>query len=305
MIISGLDNIDARRWLNALAFSLVKLDASGEVDYAAPRAVIPIVDGGTEGFKGQARLIVPRFTACFECSLDSFPPTKTYPMCTIAETPRLPEHCIVYAFTQQWDREYPFGPKVNFDADSPLHLKWVTDVASLRAASYDIKGVTYSLAMGVAKNIIPAVASTNAVVAAACANEAIKYLTFASQCVNSYMMYMGGSGVYNHTFEYERKEDCPVCRPKKTPMTFSAGTTLREFVDVLRAEPHRLKNPSLVSGSAGNLYLPHPRSLEEALRPNLDKKLGDLIESGDELVVTDSAVFPRHMHLELIITLSA
>lgn len=49
---------------------------NGEVDTST---VIPLIDGGTEGFKGNARVIYPKLSACVDCTLDLFPPQVTYP----------------------------------------------------------------------------------------------------------------------------------------------------------------------------------------------------------------------------------
>ena len=94
-----------------------------------------------------------------------------FPLCTIAHTPRLAEHCIEYARVLLWPKENPFGDDVALDGDDPHHVAWIYEKSLERAAQFGITGVTYRLTQGVVKHIIPAVASTNAVIAASLATE--------------------------------------------------------------------------------------------------------------------------------------
>lgn len=70
IVICGLDSIVARRWINGMLLSLLVYE-NGELDRST---VIPMIDGGTEGFKGNARVILPGLSACVECTLDLYPP---------------------------------------------------------------------------------------------------------------------------------------------------------------------------------------------------------------------------------------
>jgi ubiquitin-activating enzyme E1 C len=99
LIICGLDSVEARRWINATIVS--------QLDPEDPGTIIPIIDGGTEGFRGQARVIVPGITACYECSIEMATKPQTFPLCTIANTPRLPEHCIEWASVLEWPKVFP------------------------------------------------------------------------------------------------------------------------------------------------------------------------------------------------------
>eukprot|EP00596_Hydrurales_sp_CCMP1899_P002713 CAMPEP_0119045332 /NCGR_PEP_ID=MMETSP1177-20130426/38993_1 /TAXON_ID=2985 /ORGANISM="Ochromonas sp, Strain CCMP1899" /LENGTH=271 /DNA_ID=CAMNT_0007016909 /DNA_START=23 /DNA_END=835 /DNA_ORIENTATION=+ len=118
IVVSGLDNIEARRWLNCTLVGMVQYDEDGDPDIST---IIPLIDGGTEGLKGQARVIIPKITSCFECSLDSFPPQQGFPMCTIAENPRVAEHCIAYAFIVEWEKSFP---EKKLNKDSPEDMQW-------------------------------------------------------------------------------------------------------------------------------------------------------------------------------------
>lgn len=93
------------------------------------------------------------------------------------------------------------------------------------------------MTQGVVKNIIPAIASTNAIIAASCCNEALKIVTGCNPYLNNYMMYIGEEGVYTHTFEHEQKEGCPVCGNMATDFYANPDWTLAEFIDKLKEKP--------------------------------------------------------------------
>ena len=226
IVVCGLDNVEARRWMNATLVNLV--------DDGNPESLKPMIDGGTEGFKGQSRVILPTISSCYECSLDMLGKATTYPICTIANTPRLPEHCIEWASVLEWPRA---RPDTKLDADDPEHIDWLLSIASKRADEHQITGVTRSLTQGVVKNIIPAIASTNAVIAASCCNEALKVATSCNPYLNNYMMYTGNDSVYTYTFEHQRKEDCPVCGNLASDYEADPTWTLQDFIDALLDRP--------------------------------------------------------------------
>jgi ubiquitin-activating enzyme E1 C len=298
LIIAGLDSIKARRWINATLVSLAEKDEEGNWDMDT---IIPLVDGGTEGFKGQSRVILPRITSCFECSLDLFPADPlNFPICTLASTPRQPEHCIEYITVQVWDQERP-GEKL--DKDNAEHMLWVFQRAQERAEKFGINGVTLRLTQGVVKRIIPAIASTNAVIAASCVHEIFKIATRTGGYLDNYMMYNGGEGVFTNTFVFEKKASCPVCGGEPMTLQFSSKATLQEVIDELVGHPNlQLTGPSVSTGSDGtkkNLYMRNPKPLEAATRPNLSKALDELIKDGDYLYITDPQLPSAHIEVKV------
>merc|ERR1712087_945528 len=234
IVIAGLDNIKARSWLNETLVDLVQYDEDGDPDYDT---IIPLIAGGTEGFQGQSRLFIPRTTSCFNCSLKSMPPQTSYPSCTIRNVPRLPEHCIIYALKVNWPRLISFKSPTEFEEAAPVegedekedlptteggvtldkdnleHMSWLYNKALERANKFNIAGVTFTKTQQVVKNIIPAIASTNALVSAACVNEAFKYISWSSRQLHNYFMYLGHSGISASVFRYAKDPECSVFSP--------------------------------------------------------------------------------------------
>jgi len=293
LVVCGLDSIDARRWINAMLVGICKTDNDGNVD---PTTVIPMIDGGTEGLKGQARVIFPRMTSCFECALDTFPPQVAFPWCTIASNPRKPEHCVIYIKEKLWEENWDRP----LDADSIEDVQWCQEAAQARADEYNINStITFQFCQGVLKNIIPAVASSNALISAVCAQEAFKIATNCNGNLNNWLMFTGDTGLYTFTFPYERKENCPVCGSASATIERQAASTLADLREFLEEDGQfQLKGTGLttmVDGKKKTLFL--PGVMANITKGNLEKQLDELFPSGSVLVVTAASLPSTHWEI--------
>jgi len=161
---------------------------------------------------------------------------------------------------------------ITLDKDDPEHMSWIFNRAAERAEKYNIKGVTYNLTMQVVKNIIPAIASTNALISAECVNEAFKLRTMSHTRLDNYFMYMGGmqTGTNCQTFKYKRNPDCTVCH---VPLqwTLSSSTTLQQLLTKLETDG-QLDSPTVSMGGKP-LYMKKMHDMYEA---DLGKPLFEL-----------------------------
>ncbi|SCU92368.1 LAMI_0E10000g1_1 [Lachancea mirantina] len=208
-VISGLDSVEARRHVNA---ELVKITLESQF-----QKCIPFIDGASEGFKGHCKVIIPGFSACYECSLNTLPAkTETYPLCTVANNPRKPEHLIEYALMVQWPQTFP---DVSFDYENPDHLHWLTEQSIDRAQSYaiDASALTPNFILGVIKNIVPSVVSTNAIIAGQCCIAMTRLLYDLYDFENSpnFSIFNGEEGAFSHSYLHSRDPNCLICGDNK------------------------------------------------------------------------------------------
>ncbi|KAK7483029.1 hypothetical protein BaRGS_00025692 [Batillaria attramentaria] len=103
LVMNALDNKAARNHVNRMCLA----------------ADIPLVESGTAGYLGQVTVIKKGLTECYECQPKA--PQKTFPGCTIRNTPSEPVHCVVWAkhlFNQLFGEEDP-DQDVSPDTEDP------------------------------------------------------------------------------------------------------------------------------------------------------------------------------------------
>jgi ubiquitin-activating enzyme E1 C len=118
-------------------------------------------------------------------------------------------------------------------------------------------------------------------------------------------MLIGTDGIYSYTFEHEKRDDCPVCGGEALEMTISSEMTVEQLIETLVEKQDmcvyplsfdfisshvfsfssQIKKPSL-STPTKQIYLQAPPQLEKSTRPNLEKKVSELVSHGGEVTVT-------------------
>ncbi|KAF3828494.1 hypothetical protein GH733_001907 [Mirounga leonina] len=79
LVLNALDNRAARNHVNRMCLA----------------ADVPLIESGTAGYLGQVTTIKKGVTECYECHPK--PTQRTFPGCTIRNTPSEPIHCFVWA----------------------------------------------------------------------------------------------------------------------------------------------------------------------------------------------------------------
>lgn len=94
VVLNALDNLGL--FTSELTSTyLLLLAARRHVNRLCISGGVPLIDGGTTGFLGQVRVIKRNITECFDCV--DHPVPRTFPTCTIRNTPSEFIHCIVWA----------------------------------------------------------------------------------------------------------------------------------------------------------------------------------------------------------------
>lgn len=197
LIFCGVDNAEARLWLNAVVCSAIH--------------PIVLVEGGIEGLMGHVRLVIPRVTPCLYCTRYLHVEERhELPLCTLAGTPRTREHCLGWALSLAWPKRYPF----EFDPADPHHLVLLTSIVQAQAQEKGIAGADAQFVETSVRQLVPAVVSTCALIAGVAVLVGLASVTAASLDLktDNYWFYNGVEGAFLQSHSLHLDPDCLICR---------------------------------------------------------------------------------------------
>ncbi|VUC28616.1 unnamed protein product [Clonostachys rosea] len=175
-------------------------------------------------------------------------------------------------------------PVIVFDKDDDDTLDFVASSANIRSTIFGIERKSRFDIKQMAGNIIPAIATTNAIVAGLCVLQSYKVLKGDySQAKEVFLTPFGSARLMAPDRAREPNTDCPVCGVFNATVTVDpAQTTLNDIVEgLLRTHLGFGEKEFVLNNEVGVLYDPDETE-------NLPKKLVDLgIKDGSFLTVVD------------------
>ena len=173
------------------------------------------------------------------------------------------------------------SPVINFDKDDDDTLDFVTATANLRAQIFGIEPKSKFDTKQMAGNIIPAIATTNAMIAGLCVLQAFKVLK--EDYARAKMIYLDRGNMSATAYD-PPNPDCVVCSMTMARVKIDPDrATLKNLVqDVLKTKLAYSDDISILS-EKGLVYDPD-------LEDNLDKKLEELgLIDGSFIVIKDDS----------------
>lgn len=192
-------------------------------------------------------------------------------------------------------------PLISFDKDDEDTLDFVTAAANLRSAVFSIEPKSKFETKQMAGNIIPAIATTNAIIASLCVLEAYKVIKGElgrSRALDLKMAKLAQSP------NDEPNPDCPTCgnAMSRCVVDFEKAT-LQDLMDILKSKFKYGTEFSIFNEGGGVIYdYMDAEDDQEASAESMKKKLSDFeVKDGVYLVVKDDEGDEPRVDLQLMV----
>jgi ubiquitin-like 1-activating enzyme E1 B len=166
------------------------------------------------------------------------------------------------------------GTDLEWDKDVDLHLDFVTAATNLRAHIFNIPLQSRFTVKADAGNIIPAIATTNAIIAGLIVMEAFKVLEGDySKCLNTYLYRFPTRKRLLYKMQPEEPNPkCYVCGAQSVFVSFNTRTTtFRTFVEEVVKQRLNFKEPSIMVGD--DIMLESGADIDEEDKERYEKQL--------------------------------
>ncbi|KAL3455444.1 hypothetical protein BJX64DRAFT_295036 [Aspergillus heterothallicus] len=186
---------------------------------------------------------------------------------------------------------------LTFDKDDVDTLDFVTASANLRATIFGIEQKSKFDTKQMAGNIIPAIATTNAMTAGLCVLQSLKVLKDDYQHAKMVFLERSGARAINSDSLNPPNSNCPVCSVTHAKIKIDLGrATLKELVEDILRQQIGYGEEFSVNTEQGTIYDPD-------LEDNLPKKLSELgIKASSFITVVDEDDEPR-VNLQLVVVI--